>query len=133
MKAFDEQFQTIPDNRTGNAVKYQLPDILKAAFAMFSLNPPSLLDFNTQTTAEEKNLRNSYRIEALTAREEGGLLPAVHMLRYDDAAPTASPSRFSTDLIGSTSPRPFRAGQESHRCLRRRAARASYEQEPGSR
>ena len=63
MKTLDEQFQTIPDNRTGNAVQYQLPDVLKAAFAMFSLKSPSLLDFKTQTTAEEKNLHNIYRIE----------------------------------------------------------------------
>lgn len=63
MKTLDERFQTIPGNRTGNAVRYQLPDILKAAFAMFSLKSPSLLDFKTQTTAEEKNLHNIYRIE----------------------------------------------------------------------
>jgi len=63
MKTLDEQFQTFPDDRTGNAVKYQLPDVLKAAFAMFSLKSPSLLDFKTQTTAEEKNLHNIYRIE----------------------------------------------------------------------
>jgi hypothetical protein len=30
MKTLDEQFRTIPDNRTGNAVQYQLPDVLKA-------------------------------------------------------------------------------------------------------
>ena len=46
-----------------NARQYQLPDVLKAAFAMFSLKSPSLLDFKTQTTAEEKNLHNIYRIE----------------------------------------------------------------------
>jgi hypothetical protein len=63
MKTLDEQFQTIPDDRTGNAVQYQLPDVLKAAFAVFSLKSPSLLDFKTQTTAEEKNLHSIYRIE----------------------------------------------------------------------
>jgi Transposase DDE domain len=63
MKTLDEQFQIIPDNRTGNAVQYQLPDVLKAAFAMFSLKHPSLLDFKTQSTAEENNLHNIYRIE----------------------------------------------------------------------
>lgn len=56
MKTLDEQFQTIPDNRTGNAAQYQSPDVLKAASAMFSLKPPSLLDFNTQATAEEKRV-----------------------------------------------------------------------------
>ncbi len=63
MKTLDEQFRTIPDNRTGNAVQYQLPNVLKAAFAMFSLKHPSLLDFKTQSTAEENNLHNIYRIE----------------------------------------------------------------------
>jgi hypothetical protein len=62
MRELDEQFRTIPDKRTGNAVSYQLPDVLKAAFAMFSLKSPSLLDFKTQTTAEEKNLHTIYRI-----------------------------------------------------------------------
>lgn len=64
MRLLDEQFHTFPDKRTGNAVNYQLPDVLKAAFAMFSLKAPSLLDFKTQTTAEEKNLHNIYRIQA---------------------------------------------------------------------
>src|SRR5262250_1333479 len=63
MRTLDEQFRTIPDNRTGNARQYQLPDVLKAAFAMFSLKSSSLLDFKTQTTAEENNLHNIYRIE----------------------------------------------------------------------
>jgi len=63
MKTLDEHFRTIPDNRTGNARQYQLPDVLKAAFAMFSLKHPSLLDFKTQSTAEENNLHNIYRIE----------------------------------------------------------------------
>src|SRR5262249_9767074 len=63
MKTLGEQFRTIPDNRTGNAVQYQLPDVLKAAFAMFSLKHHSLLDFKTQSTAEENNLHNIYRIE----------------------------------------------------------------------
>jgi hypothetical protein len=48
MKTLDEQFRTIPDNRTGNAVQYQLPDVLKAAFAMFSpfpsMDAPSIAD-----------------------------------------------------------------------------------------
>src|SRR5215469_2038254 len=63
MRFLDEQFQSFPDQRTGNAVNYKLPDVLKAAFAMFSLKSPSLLDFKTQTTAEENNLHNIYRIE----------------------------------------------------------------------
>lgn len=73
MKTLDEQFQTIPDKRTGNAVRYQLSDVLKAAFAMFSLKSPALLDFKTQTTAEEKNLHNIYRIE--------GAIPCDNQMR----------------------------------------------------
>ena len=73
MKTLDEQFRTIPDNRTGNAVQYQLPDVLKAAFAMFSLKHPSLLDFKTQSTAEENNLHGIYRIE--------GSIPSDNQMR----------------------------------------------------
>lgn len=39
-------------------------------------------------------------IEVRTASEEGDLALAVHALSYDDAAPTADPSRFSTELAG---------------------------------
>src|SRR5262245_37260369 len=73
IKTLDEQFQTFPDNRVGNAVNYSLPDVLKAAFAMFSLKCPSLLDFKTRTTAEEKNLHNIYRIQ--------GAIPCDNQMR----------------------------------------------------
>ena len=63
MRFLDTQFQSFPDRRTGNAVRYKLPDVLKSACAMFSLKSPSLLDFKEQTIAEEKNLRHIYRIE----------------------------------------------------------------------
>jgi hypothetical protein len=39
-------------------------------------------------------------IEVRTAREESDLLLAVHMLGYDDTAPTAATSRFSTEFGG---------------------------------
>jgi hypothetical protein len=39
-------------------------------------------------------------IEVRTAREEGDLLLAVHMLDYDDTALTAEPSRYSTECAG---------------------------------
>jgi hypothetical protein len=39
-------------------------------------------------------------IEVRTAREEGDLLLAVHVLGYDDGTSTARPSRFSTELDG---------------------------------
>jgi|SRR5579884_3046154 len=73
MRFLDEQFQTFPDKRSGNAVTYQLPEVLKAAFAMFSLKSPSLLDFKTQTTAEEKNLQSIYRIK--------GAIPSDNQMR----------------------------------------------------
>src|SRR5262245_60782999 len=73
MRSLDEQFQTFPDFRVGNAVSYHLPDVLKAAFAMFSLKSPSLLDFKTQTTAEENNLHNIYRIQ--------GAIPSDNQMR----------------------------------------------------
>jgi hypothetical protein len=73
MRSLDEQFQTFPDYRTGNAVSYQLPDVLKAAFAMFSLKSPSLLDFKTQSTAEEKNLHTIFRIQ--------GTIPSDNQMR----------------------------------------------------
>ena len=63
MRFLDTQFQSFPDHRIGNAVRYKLPDVLKSAFAMFSLKSPSLLDFKEQTVAEEENLHHIYRIE----------------------------------------------------------------------
>ena len=62
MRFLDSEFQKIPDPRTGNATRYDLADILKGAFAMFSLKAPSLLDFKQQTTPERNNLRSIYRI-----------------------------------------------------------------------
>lgn len=61
MEFLDEQFELFPDSRASNA-KYPLASVLKAAFAMFSLKSPSLLDFKRQTIAEESNLRSIYRI-----------------------------------------------------------------------
>lgn len=62
MHFLDDQLQKIPDHRNGNALRYELADVLKSAFAMFSLKSPSLLDFKTQTSAEESNLHNIFRI-----------------------------------------------------------------------
>lgn len=62
MEFLDDEFQEVPDHRTGNAVRYNLPDVLKSAFAMFSLKSPSLLDFKKQTEPERSNLRSIYRI-----------------------------------------------------------------------
>lgn len=62
MQFLDEGFQEFPDHRANNS-KYPLADVLKAAFAMFSLKSSSLLDFKKQTEPEENNLRLIYRIE----------------------------------------------------------------------
>ena len=61
MRFLDTQFQPIPDHRASNA-RYPLADVLKCAFAMFSLKSPSLLDFKQQTVAEQSNLCSIYRI-----------------------------------------------------------------------
>jgi hypothetical protein len=50
MRFLDEQFQLFPDHGSGNAVRYSLAEVLKCAFAMFSLKSPSLLDFKNQTS-----------------------------------------------------------------------------------
>jgi hypothetical protein len=54
------------------------------------------IDRNSQTPFEVEE--GSKLIEVRTAREEGDLVLAVHVLGYDDMKPTASPSRFSTEL-----------------------------------
>ena len=63
MSFLDGEFQKLPDHRTGNATRYNLADVLKSAFAMFSLKSPSLLDFKNQTDPEKSNLRSIYRIK----------------------------------------------------------------------
>ena len=73
MSFLDLQFKSFPDHRVGNAVRYELADVLKGAFAMFSLKSPSLLDFKKQTVPEESNLRQIYRIE--------GAIPSDNQMR----------------------------------------------------
>ena len=63
MEFLDGEFQKIPYHRTGNAIRDNLPDVLKSGFAMFSLKSLSLLDFKNQTEPERSNLRGIYRIE----------------------------------------------------------------------
>lgn len=62
MRFLDDEFQKIPDHRDGNALRYELAEVLKSAFAMFSLKCPSLLDFKKQSLPEESNLHSIYRI-----------------------------------------------------------------------
>lgn len=63
MKFLSLAYEGIPDYRTRNATKYGLADVLKSAFAMFSLKAPSLLDFKKQTVPEASNLRTIYDIK----------------------------------------------------------------------
>lgn len=73
MRFLDSEFQRFPEHRAGNAVRYELADVLKSAFAMFALKSPSLLDFKKQTIAEESNLRSIFRIE--------GAIPCDNQMR----------------------------------------------------
>lgn len=61
MQFLEERFKQIPDHRASNT-RYPLGGVLQAAFAMFSLKSPSLLDFKQQTISERSNLRSIYRI-----------------------------------------------------------------------
>jgi hypothetical protein len=64
MQTLSREFEQIDDHRRSNA-KYELADILRSAFAMFSLKSPSLLSLREQTRQEERNLKSIYRIEAI--------------------------------------------------------------------
>lgn len=64
MQTLSEEFAQLPDHRRGNA-SYDFADVLRSAFAMFSLKSPSLLSFREQTKAEQKNLQAIYHIAAI--------------------------------------------------------------------
>jgi len=72
MRWLDSEFQAILDHRAKN-VSYALADVLKSAFAMFSLKAPSLLDFKKQSVPEENNLRSIYLIN--------GAIPSDNQMR----------------------------------------------------
>lgn len=61
MGFLEGEFERFSDGRATNA-KYPLAEVVKSAFAMFSLKSPSLLDFTKQTLSEQSNLRAIYRI-----------------------------------------------------------------------
>jgi hypothetical protein len=73
MRFLGAELESIPDHRTGNATKYVLADVLKSAFAMFSLKAPSLLDFKNQTVPEASNLGSIYRVK--------GAIPCDNQMR----------------------------------------------------
>ena len=64
MQTLSEEFTQLPDHRRSNS-SYSLADVLRSAFAMFSLKSPSLLSFREQTKAEQKNLQALYHIAAI--------------------------------------------------------------------
>src|SRR5215207_10595640 len=66
MKTVSEEFALLPDHRRANTT-YQLADLLRSAFAMFSLKSPSLLSFREQTKQERQNLLDIYHLTALPA------------------------------------------------------------------
>src|SRR5215210_1131253 len=61
MQIVSTAFAQIADHRRSNT-SYRLADLLRSAFAMFSLKPPSLLSFREQTKVERQNLQNIYQI-----------------------------------------------------------------------
>src|SRR5437867_8098642 len=64
MEMLSEEFAQLPDHRRANS-SYGLADILRSAFAMFSLKAPSLLSFQEQTKQEEKNLQAIYHLQSV--------------------------------------------------------------------
>jgi Transposase DDE domain len=64
MEMLSEEFARLPDHRRVNS-SYELADVLRSAFAMFSLKSPSLLAFREQTKQEERNLKAIYHIQAI--------------------------------------------------------------------
>jgi len=66
MKRLSDEFAQLPDHRRANT-SYDLADVLRSAFAMFSLKSPSLLAFREQTKVEQKNLQAIYHIGAIPA------------------------------------------------------------------
>jgi hypothetical protein len=64
MEILSEEFARVPDHRRSNS-SYDLADVLRSAFAMFSLKSPSLLAFKELTKQEEKNLRAIYQIRSI--------------------------------------------------------------------
>ena len=61
MQVLSAAFAQIADHRRINA-SYRLADLLRSAFAMFSLKSPSLLSFREQTKVEGRNLQSIYQI-----------------------------------------------------------------------
>ncbi len=66
MQTLSKAFARLPDHRRANA-SYPLADLLRSAFAMFSLKSPSLLSFREQSRQERRNLRAIYHIQDIAS------------------------------------------------------------------
>jgi Transposase DDE domain len=64
MEMLSEEFAQLQDHRRANS-SYELADVLRSAFAMFSLKSPSLLAFKELTKQEEKNLKAIYHLQSV--------------------------------------------------------------------
>jgi hypothetical protein len=63
IKTLRFRFKQIPDARRQSSVVHRLPDVLMAAFAMFSLKDPSLLAF--QDRIHDGAIKLLYRLDAV--------------------------------------------------------------------
>lgn len=64
MEMLSEEFAQLQDHRRANS-SYELADVLRSAFSMFSLKSPSLLAFKELTKQEEKNLKAIYHLQSV--------------------------------------------------------------------
>jgi hypothetical protein len=61
MRFLNAQSESLSGQRDTNS-QFPLADVLKSAFAMFSLKSPSLLNFKKQTVLESSNLQSIYHL-----------------------------------------------------------------------
>ena len=66
-KSLRQDFEKIPDHRQPGKIKFKLPDVMMAGFAMFSLKVPSLLQYLDEDRDEAifQNVQRIYGIEKL--------------------------------------------------------------------
>ena len=64
LEMLSEEFAQLQDHQRANS-SYELADVLRSAFAMFSLKSPSLLAFKELTKQEEKNLKAIYHLQSV--------------------------------------------------------------------
>jgi hypothetical protein len=64
MEMLSQEFAQLQDHRRANS-SYELADVLRSAFAMFSLKSPSLLAFKELTKQQEKNLKAMSHLQSV--------------------------------------------------------------------